>query len=94
MLLVLHEARPTWAGALRDAKDTLEVTALSLNVAQRRVTRLWAVPALPSDACRVLAVPGGGGLVICRSLLMYVSQVRGTGMPEVGQPKAHPCLHL
>ena len=82
VLLVLHEARPTWAGMLRDARDALQATALSISVLQRRVTRLWSVPSLPSDACRVLAVPGGGGLVICRSLLMYVSQVR-QGVPEV-----------
>ena len=75
VLLVLHEARPTWAGMLREAKDTLEATALSVNVLHRRVTRLWSVPNLPSDAAAVLAVPRGGALVICRSLLIYVSQV-------------------
>ena len=75
VLLVLHEARPTWAGMLREAKDTLEATALSVNVLHRRVTRLWSVPSLPSDAAAVMAVPCGGALVICRSLLIYVSQV-------------------
>ena len=88
---MLHEARPTWAGMLRDAKDNLQATALSINVLQRRVTRLWALQDLPSDACSVLAVPGGGGLIICRSLLMYVSQV-GSSMRRTHPFGSRSCV--
>ena len=74
-MLVLHETKPAWAGSLRDVKDTMEATALSINALAKRFTRLWSVPSLPADAFAVLAVPGGGGMVLCGSMLMYVSQV-------------------
>ena len=76
MLLVLHELAPTWTGNLRARKDTMAVTALSLNVLHKRLTLLWSAKDLPSDACQLLAVPLGGALVLCRSLIRYVSQVR------------------
>ncbi|CAL8463354.1 g2888 [Coccomyxa elongata] len=74
VLLVLHETKPSWGGMLRNTKDTMEVTAVSLNVLHKRHTRLWSIPDVPSDAFRVIAVPGGGGLILTPSLLMYVSQ--------------------
>ncbi len=76
VLLVLHELAPTWTGNLRARKDTMAVTALSLNVLHKRLTLLWSAKDLPSDACQLLAVPLGGALVLCRSLIRYVSQVR------------------
>lgn len=75
VLLVLHEAKPSWAGILRERKDTLEATAFSLNVLQKRHTRLWSVPDLPTDALKLVAVPAGGALVLCQSLILHVSQV-------------------
>lgn len=75
VLLVLHETKPSWGGMLRNTKDTMEVTAVSLNVLHKRHTRLWSITDVPSDAFRVIAVPGGGGLILTPSLLMYVSQV-------------------
>lgn len=53
----------------------MEVTAVSLNVLHKRHTRLWSIGNLPSDAFKLIEVPGGGGLVLCQNLLMYVSQV-------------------
>jgi len=76
VLLVLHELAPTWTGNLRARKDTMAVTALSLNVLHKRLTLLWSAKDLPSDACQLLAVPLGGALVLCRSLIKYISQVR------------------
>ncbi len=75
VLLVLHEVAPTWTGNLRERKDTMAVTALSVNVVHKRLTLLWSARDLPSDACRLSAVPLGGALVLCRSLIRYVSQV-------------------
>ena len=92
VLLVLHEVRPTWAGMLREAKDTVEATALSVNVLHRRFTRLWSVPNLPSDAAAVMAVPCGGAMVLCRSLLIYVSQVCELPVISMLLSMCHPQL--
>ena len=86
VLLVLHEVAPTWTGNLRERKDTMAVTALSVNVVHKRLTLLWSARDLPSDAARLSAVPLGGALVLCRSLIRYVSQVRA---PLMHAP-AHP----
>ncbi|KAK9839426.1 hypothetical protein WJX81_001424 [Elliptochloris bilobata] len=74
VLLVLHEPKPTWAGAARDRRDTAALVALSLNVQQRRHTRLWAAEGLPADALRLEASPAGGALVLCQSLILYHTQ--------------------
>jgi cleavage and polyadenylation specificity factor subunit 1 len=75
VLLVLHEEAPTWTGNLRARKDTMAVTALSVNVLHKRLTLLWATRDLPSDAAHLSAAPLGGALVLCRSLVKYVAQV-------------------
>ena len=74
VLLVLHEPAPTWAGAARERRDTAALVALSLNVQQRRHTRLWAAQGLPADALRLEASPAGGALVLCQSLILYHTQ--------------------
>ena len=74
VLLVLHEAAPTWSGNLRARRDTLAATALSVNVLHKRLTLLWSSRDLPSDACRLYAAPLGGALVLCRALIKYISQ--------------------
>ena len=74
VLLVLHKTAPTWSGNLRARKDTMAATALSVNVLHKRLTLLWSAKDLPSDACRLHAAPLGGALVMCRSLIKYISQ--------------------
>ncbi len=91
VLLVLHEPAPTWAGAARERRDTAALVALSLNVQQRRHTRLWAAERLPADALRVAASPAGGALVLCQSLLLYHTQARrGSACKPLRQAAACP----
>jgi cleavage and polyadenylation specificity factor subunit 1 len=94
VLLVLHETKPSWAGMLRESKDSLEATAFSLNVAQKRHTRLWSIPDLPTDAFRVVAVPAGGALVLCQSLVLHVSQVCRWSALAVDDVLPSTSLHL
>ena len=75
VLLLLHEDEPTWTGMYTHRKDTMCLTALSLNLAHQKHLRLWHVDKLPSDAYRVLPVPLGGVLVLCQTLILYHSQV-------------------
>ena len=75
VLLALHEVAPTWTGNLGARKDTMAVTALSVNVLHKRLTLLWATRDLPSDAAHLSAAPLGGVLVLCRSLVKYITQV-------------------
>ena len=84
-LLVLHEVIPTTAGLHHVAKDTCQVTAWRVDVGsthQRTAgpitppSPVWGLPALPADAWSLSACPRetGGALVLCRHLLLYVSQ--------------------
>jgi len=75
VLLLLHEKEPTWAGMYTQKKDTMCLTALSLNLNHQKHLQLWHAQKLPSDAHRVLPVPLGGALVLCQSLILYHSQV-------------------
>ena len=74
VLLVLHEGQPTWAGLYTEKKDTMSVTAFSLNLGHQRHLRLWHASELPSDAHSLIPVPLGGCLVLCQSLILYHSQ--------------------
>lgn len=76
VLLVLHEAQPTWAGLYTERKDTMCLTAFSLNLAHQKHLRLWHAAGLPSGAHTLMPVPLGGALVLCHTLLLYHSQVR------------------
>ena len=67
---------PTWPGTYAERRDTFALAALSLDVAGRRQPRIWGAAGLPSDACRLAAVPAGGALVLARSLLLFYTQVR------------------
>ncbi len=89
VLLVLHEPVPTWAGAARERRDTAALVALSLNVQQRRHTRLWAAEALPADALRLEASPAGGALVLCQSLILYYMQARSSALLHTVLPPVH-----
>lgn len=82
-LLLLHELNPTWSGNLRTQKDTLAVTALSLNIDAKRHPKIWSVHGLPYDATKLVAVPGagvGGALVFTGSGILYVSPTHKTGI--------------
>lgn len=77
VLLVLHEGEPTWAGRLRERKNTGRAVALSLNLSLRSAARIWDVNRLPHDAKQVVAVPppANGALVVCPNLLIYQTEV-------------------
>lgn len=77
MLLLLHEPEPTWPGRYRERHDTCQLSGLSLNFKRSRYPLIWSVPNLPSDCCRLMAVPRGGVLVLSQSLIMYHTQVTG-----------------
>ena len=94
VLLVLHESKPAWVGSLADTKDTMCLTAFSLNLAHQRHPKLWHTTDLPSDAHRLIPVPIGGALVLCQSLVLYHSQVRAHA-PELLNliiPNEPPCV--
>jgi cleavage and polyadenylation specificity factor subunit 1 len=74
VLLVLHEAEPTWVGRYRDRRDTCCLAALSVNAVQKRHPKLWGATELPSDAHSLLAAPVGGALVLCHNVVLYHSQ--------------------
>ena len=74
LLLILHEAPPTWAGRYRAARDTCKLAALSINVRRRRHPVIWSHDGLPSDCRAVVAAPRGGALVLAQNLLLYFAQ--------------------
>ena len=76
VLVVLHEAVPTWSGRLRERKDTCVLTAFSLNLYYKRHPVIWSIRDLPYDAQKLVAVPPpeGGVLLFCRNLLFYCAQ--------------------
>lgn len=75
VLLILHETTPTWPGSYQDSKDTMTITALSINVVQRQHPRIWEATGLPSDTFKLVAVPSGGALAVSRFMLMFFTQV-------------------
>jgi len=87
LLLLLHEAEPTWAGRLALRRDTCSLAAFSLGLGARRATRIWADAGLPSDCAALAAVPppAGGALVLGASWLLYRSGA-GVGLQLALQP--------
>jgi hypothetical protein len=75
VLLLLHEAQPTWPGHYRERKDSCCLSALSLNLRRKRHPVIWQALKLPGDCSRVMAVPQGGALVLSQNLLLYYTQV-------------------
>ena len=74
-LLVLFESEPTWAGRLRDKKDTMNVAAISVASSEQQLAEIWEAGELPSDAFCLLPVASGGALVLCRHLIIFQAQV-------------------
>ena len=75
VLLILYEVKPTWAGRYRDAKDTMALAALSINVVHKRHPRIWEANGLPSDTFKLIAVPTGGALALSQNIITYYTQV-------------------
>ena len=75
VLLILHEVAPTWPARYRDSKDTMALTALSINVVHKRHPKIWDAAALPSDTFKLIPVPSGGALALSHNMIMYFMQV-------------------
>ena len=75
VLLILHEAAPTWVGRYRDCKDTMAVAALSINVVHKRHPRIWEASGLPSDTFKLISVPSGGAVALSQNMIMHFTQV-------------------
>ena len=75
VLLILHEVAPTWPARYRDSKDTMALTALSINVVHKRHPKIWDASALPSDTFKLIPVPSGGALALSQNMIMYFTQV-------------------
>ncbi|KAK9865948.1 hypothetical protein WJX84_010709 [Apatococcus fuscideae] len=87
-LMVLSEAEPTWAGRLREKKDTVQVSAMSISTSEQKFSEIWEASELPSDAFRVLAVASGGALILCRHLIIF--QAQGCRRTTVVNSQAYP----
>ncbi|GFR46062.1 hypothetical protein Agub_g7532, partial [Astrephomene gubernaculifera] len=75
VLLVLHEPDATWAGRLRERKDTCCLAAISISLRLKRHTLLWKVAGLPYDSYKLLPVPYKAAvLVVSPNLLVLSSQ--------------------
>ncbi|WPT15031.1 Cleavage and polyadenylation specificity factor subunit 1 [Picochlorum sp. SENEW3] len=79
-LLCLHDGNPSWAGNLREKKDTCCLTALSINISDKRHPKIWEVLEIPSDAYKLSATPDGGALVFTGTSVLYVNQSQKTGV--------------
>ena len=75
VLLILHEVAPTWPARYRDSKDTMALTALSINVVNKRHPKIWDASALPSDTFLLIPVPSGGAVALSQNMIMYFTQV-------------------
>ena len=88
-LAVLHTPRglegATWAGnaaARPTGGDGASVCALALDAGGARPpARLWTVTDLPADAYTLTAAPGGGLLILCRRLVLWIPPGGGHGAP-------------
>eukprot|EP00889_Picochlorum_renovo_P001867 jgi/Picre1/28897/NNA_004293.t1 len=67
-------------GNLREKKDTCCLTALSINISDKRHPKIWEVLEMPSDAYKLSATPDGGALVFTGTSVLYVNQSQKTGV--------------
>ena len=87
VLAVLQEApMRTWTGSLSTLQNTSRITAVSLNLLQRRHPCIWSFEGLPHDALQLHPVPSpcGGCLVRTTNALLYFSQNRRCGIAVNG----------
>ncbi|KAL0047613.1 hypothetical protein WJX82_007762 [Trebouxia sp. C0006] len=80
VLLILHEVEPTWPARYRDAKDTMALAALSVNVVHKRHPRIWEASGLPSDTFRLVPVLTGGALALSQNMITYHTQGASSGL--------------
>jgi cleavage and polyadenylation specificity factor subunit 1 len=75
-VLVLHEKKPTWAGRLALLNDTMVISAITLDLDNKRHTVIWRRANLPHSCYRLCAMPDplGGALVLSQNFLMHESQ--------------------
>jgi len=78
-LLCLHERDPSWAGNLREKKDSCCLSALSVNITEKRHPKIWEATDLPSDSYKLVAAPDGGALVFTGTSVLFYNQGYKTG---------------
>lgn len=74
-ILLVHEPKRTWAGRVSTLRNTAEIIAVSIDLRSKKHAKAWEMKNLPSDADKVVAVPGkagGGVLVFSPNTLMQV----------------------
>lgn len=72
-VLFLHENKRTWVGRVAVLKNTCQLTALSLNLAQKRHPMIWSASGLPFNCRHLVPVPppAGGAIVVSSNILIY-----------------------
>lgn len=79
-LLCLYESEPSWAGNVREKKDTCSLAALSINLSEKRHPKVWEALELPFDAYKLVATPDGGALVFTGTSVLYYNQNQKCGV--------------
>ena len=77
-LLCLHKG----TGGLESSLSTT-ITALSINIENKKHPKVWETAGLPADAYKVVATPDGGVLVFTGTAVLYIKQQTRVGI----------CLH-
>ena len=88
-LIIMHEPRPTWTGRVSMRKDTVMLSAISLNLIEKREPIIWHVKSLPFDSIHIEPVPKPlrGVLVFAQNSILYLNQsnpVFGISLNEFG----------
>ena len=78
-LLCLHEGDPSWPGNLKEKKDSCCLSALSVNMTEKRHPKIWEATDLPSDSYKLVAAPDGGALVFTGTSVLFYNQGYKTG---------------
>lgn len=78
-LLCLYEGDPSWAGNVKEKKDTCCLAALSVNLSDKRHPKIWEAQELPCDAYKLSATPDGGVLVFTGTSVLYYNQSQRCG---------------
>lgn len=75
-LLVLTEDRPTWPGRAAVVWNTRTVSAVSLDVQNRKWSTIWTVPGLSNDVHSIWPVPSpvGGAVLLAANAIYYTNQ--------------------
>lgn len=79
-LLCLYEGDPSWAGNIKEKKDTCCLAALSINLSDKRHPKIWEALELPCDAYKLSATPDGGVLVFTGTSVLYYNQTQRCGV--------------